>query len=102
MARRYGAGEEKPEGTCIADGCGRRGKQRTFGTCGRQACIENVNSKLRGAAIDRRDPARGGKVKIAGKWKDVKYSKTIRGVHCAVLKDGTAVPLDRTEDQSWI
>jgi hypothetical protein len=96
---RYKPGENKPdviEGRC-AGGCGRKAKPRVFDTCGRQACIQKVNESLRGAGEDNRDPSRGMKVKVDGKGspKKVTGSKTIKGTHCYVLQDGTAVPINR-------
>lgn len=96
---RYKPGENKPElfGDKCAGGCGRKGKARVFNTCGRQACIQKVNEGLRGAEVDNRDPSRGMKVKVDGKGsaKKVTGSKTIKGTHCYVLQDGTAIPINR-------
>lgn len=98
MARRFGAGEEKPDGICIAGSCGRRAKKRgAFGTCGRQDCIEEVNNSLKGAAVDGRDPATGGKVKINGKWHTVKGSGSNRHGHYVRLADGHTVSTDNIE-----
>jgi hypothetical protein len=84
---RYKPGENKPdviEGRC-AGGCGRKGKARVF------------NKGLRGADVDNRDPSRGMKVKVDGRGpaKKVTGSKTIKGTHCYVLQDGTAIPINR-------
>lgn len=97
MARHYGMGEEKPDNVCIADGCGRRKKRSAFGTCGRQNCIEKVNNTLKGAGQDNRDPSAGRKVKLNGKWHDVKNSGTNRHGHFVRLKDGHTVSLDDVE-----
>ena len=100
MARR-GVGEGKPElfeDRC-AGGCGRKGKARVFNTCGRQGCIQKVNEGLRGADKDNRDPAAGQKVKINGKWHEVKNSGSNRHGHFVRLKDGHTVSLD--EIQAW-
>lgn len=103
MARTYGAGEQKSGNTCIIEGCSRRKSRSGMGTCGGRKCIEAANRiLLKGAgAVDGTDPAAGGKVKIRGTWKNVKYSKTVRGTHCVVLEDNTTVRLSDTEDQNW-
>lgn len=96
---RYGAGEGKPDvfdGKC-AGGCGRNGKKNRFGTCGRQKCIDAVNRQLAGADVDNRDPAAGRKVKINGKWHDVKNSGSNRHGNFVRLKDGHTVSLDNIE-----
>lgn len=103
MARRYGQGEGKPElfeGRC-AGGCGRPQKRggKVFNTCGRQKCVEAVNRSLRGADVDNRDPAAGRKVKIDGKWHEVKNSGSNRHGHFVRLKDGHTVSLDNI--QAW-
>lgn len=100
MARR-GVGEGKPEifDDRCAGGCGRKGKARVFNTCGRQGCIQKVNESLRDG-VDNRDPSQGIKVKVDGKGsaKKVKTSKTIRGTHCYILTDGTAIPINRCKE----
>jgi len=103
MARKYGAGEQKSNSACIIEGCTRRRSRSGMGTCGRRRCIDAANRILIGddAQVNDRDPAAGGKVKIGGKWKPVKHSKTVRGTHCVVLKDGTTVRLSDVEDQNW-
>lgn len=95
---RYGQGEGKPEmfDDRCAGGCGRKGKARVFNTCGRQACIQKVNQQLAGGS-DNRDPAAGRKVKINGKWHDVKSSGSNRNGHFVKLKDGHTVSLDNIE-----
>jgi hypothetical protein len=101
MARRTGVGEGKPElfeDRC-AGGCGRKAKPRVFGTCGRQKCIEKVNEGLRKPSDTGRDPAQGGKVKVNGKWHDVKRSGSNKHGHFVVLKDGHSVSID--EIQAW-
>ena len=101
MARR-GVGEGKPEifDDRCAGGCGRKGKARVFNTCGSQRCIQKVNESLRGSGEDNRDPSQGMRVKVDGKGspKKVKTSKTIRGTHCYILQDNTAVPIDRCKE----
>lgn len=98
MARRYGAGEEKPDNICVATGCGRRQKRKAFNTCGRQRCIEDVNNNLKGAGVDNRDPAQGGEVKVNGKWHKVKRSGSNRHGHFVVLQDGHSVQVDNNTE----
>ena len=96
--RRYGSGENKPDlidGRC-AGGCGRKAKPRQFNTCGRQACIQRVNEELAGGS-DNRDPAAGAKVKVNGKWHQVKRSGSNRHGNFVVLRDGHSVSLDNIE-----
>lgn len=91
-------GDPTPEGYCS---CGRKAKRsRThFGTCGRGKCLQKMQAKALGPVADQdgHDPGKGARVKVdgVGSVKTVKYTKSVRGVDCAVLQDGTTIPTAR-------
>ena len=91
---------------CPGLGCNRNIKRNGLGTCGRQKCIQHLQTKiLRGMGQDpkedKHDPGHGAKVKVdgGGSAKTVNYTKRVRGTDCVVLNDGTTIPVSRVEFQ---